>query len=190
MAKRKFKLTEKENQELQGAYQNEKDGPTRTRYQAVRMYGQGYAVEEVQTLTGCARSSLMEWCAKYQESGVEGLQDHRTGQNAARLTKTQKDELREKLLMYTPYNVLGPEAQTLSGQYWSVPDLYLVVEKWFGVTYKSRTSYLELFETCGFSYQRAEKVFKSRREHQVMEFEAEVEKKSSTLPLQNPKPSS
>ena len=182
MAKRKFALTEKEVRELQAAYQQEKDGPTRTRYQAVRMYGQDYSVREIQSLTGCARSSLMEWCDKYRRAGLAGLQDQRGGQNAAKLTAVQRDELREKLLMYTPQNVLGPEAHTLSGRHWSVPDLYQVVEKWFGVTYKSRTSYLGLLKTCGFSYQRTEKVFKSRREHPVMEFEAEVEKKSSISP--------
>jgi hypothetical protein len=42
MAKRKFKLSEKEANELLSAYQQTKDGPTRTRYQAVRLYGLGY----------------------------------------------------------------------------------------------------------------------------------------------------
>jgi transposase len=176
MAKRKFTLTETERRQLQAAFQQEKDGPTRRRYQAVRLYGTGTPVSDIQALTGCARSSLLEWVQKYRQDGVAGLQDHRGGPHAAKLTAAQTAELREKLLQYTPYNVLGPHAHTLSGSHWTVPDLYTVVKQWYGVCFQSRTSYLNLFATCGFSYQRTEKVFKSRRETQVLEFEAETEK--------------
>ncbi len=180
MAKRTFNLTEPEILELRAAYQQEKDGPTRTRYQAVQMYGQGYPVSEIQVWTGCARSSLLEWCAKYLQAGVEGLQDHRGGSRTHKLTPAQRAEVRDKLLAYTPFDVLGPQAQTASGIHWTVADLYQAVAKWYGVTYQSRTSYLNLFLACGFSYQRTEQVFKSRRERQVLEFEADTEKKSST----------
>ena len=79
MAKRQFILTEQQEKELQGAFVNEKDGPARTRYQAVRLYGLGYPVKEIRQITGCPRSSLMEWCRKYREQGLKGLADHRGG---------------------------------------------------------------------------------------------------------------
>lgn len=176
MAKRKFNLSETEMRQLQAAFQQEKDGPTRTRYQAVRLYGTGTPVADIQALTGCARSSLLEWVQKYVQHGLGGLQDHRGGPHASKLTPSQLTELREKLLQYTPYNVLGPQAHTLSGLHWTVPDLYTVVQQWYGVAYQSRTSYLNLFMACGFSYQRTEKVFKSRRAAQVLEFEADTQK--------------
>jgi hypothetical protein len=44
------------------------------------------------------------------------------------------------------------------------------------VTWKSRSSYRDLFAQCRFSYQRTEKVYKSRRERDVMDFEEMVEK--------------
>jgi len=176
MAKRKFNLTEPEIRQLQAAFSQEKDGPTRTRYQAIRLYGTGTPVVDIQGLTGCARSSLMEWAQKYREKGLTGLQDHRGGPQATKLTEAQTRELWEKLLQYTPYQVLGPQAHTLSGLHWTVPDLYTVVQQWYDVAYQSRTSYLTLFAACGFSYQRTEKVFKSRREAQVLEFEADTEK--------------
>ena len=62
MAKRKFQLTEVERKELQKAYQASKDAGTRTRCQAVRLYGDGYAEQEIEQITGCSRTSLMEWC--------------------------------------------------------------------------------------------------------------------------------
>ena len=86
-------------------------------------------------------------------------------------------ELDEKLHQYRPYDLLGPQSQSASGQHWTVPDLARVVEQTYGVRWQSRTSYHHVFAACGFSYQRTEKVYKSRREREVLEFEAAVEKK-------------
>jgi hypothetical protein len=50
MAKRKFKLTEAERKELLRAYRVCKDAATRTRYQAVRLYGEGYPEKEIEQI--------------------------------------------------------------------------------------------------------------------------------------------
>jgi len=76
MAKRKFKLTEAERKELLRGYQAGKDAGTRTRYQAVRLYGEGYAEQEIEQVTGCSRTSLMEWCQAYRADHSQGLVDH------------------------------------------------------------------------------------------------------------------
>ena len=89
MANRQFTLTEEQAQELFNAYDGCKDGPTRTRYQAVRLYGTGYPEKEVEAITGCSRSSLMNWCRTYREQGIAGLVDKRKGGNRAKLTATQ-----------------------------------------------------------------------------------------------------
>ena len=177
MANRKFTLTEEEVRALQAAYLHEQDGPTRSRYLAVRLYGQKRPLADVLDVAGCCRASLMAWCQKYRAAGLAGLRDRRGGPHAAKLTVPEITALRTKLLEYTPYDVLGPQGPPGSGQHWTVAALYLAVEKWFGVTYRSRTSYLNLFAACDFSYQRTEKVFKSRRERQVLDFEAHTEKK-------------
>ena len=66
MAKRKFVLDKAERQHLLQSYRNCKNVATRTRYQAVRLYGEGYRVSEIEEITGCSRSSLMEWCRAYR----------------------------------------------------------------------------------------------------------------------------
>ena len=176
MAKRRFQLTEHQEKELQRAFMNTKDGPTRTRFQAVRLCGQGYRTEEISQITGCNRTSLMEWCRKYREQGLEGLKDHRGGRHRAKLTLEQIDELSDKLRQYTPHDLFGPEAHAASGQHWTVEDLARAVEQWYGVIWMGRNSYQALLAQCGFSYQRTEKVYKSRREGDVMAFEEQVEK--------------
>ena len=180
MAKRKFILSEQEAQALRASYDRCTVGVTRSRYQAVWMYGTGYPVTEIEKVVGCRRSSLMNWCATYQARGLDGLQDERRGGNNAKLTATQLEDLQTRLQSYTPAMLFGPAAATPSGQFWTVADLQRAVAQWYGVTYRSLTSYRQLLLTSGFSYQRPAKVFKSRKPAQVAEFEEAFEKKSST----------
>jgi transposase len=140
------------------------------------MYGLGYPVKEIERLTGCSRSSLMVWCQVYHSAGVAGLVDKRVGGNRAKLRYAQIRELSARLQQYTPRDLLGPEAYTQDGQFWTVEDLHRAVKQWYGITWQSRTSYYKLFAACGFSYQRPAKVFKSRRETQVADFEEQLEK--------------
>jgi len=176
MAKRKFKLTEAERKNLQKAYQASTDAGTRTRYQAVRLYGEGYAEKEIEQITGCSRTSLMEWCRAYRADHSQGLVDHRIGGNRAKLSKLQIEELQQKLYRYTPKELFGARASRVDGQFWTVEDLMHVVREQYGVEYKSRTSYTSLLSLCGFSYQKTEKVFKSRSQTKVADFEEQLEK--------------
>jgi transposase len=176
MAKRKFELTEQERTNLLQVYRQCKDTNTRTRYQAVRLYGEGYSEKEIEEITGCSRASLMEWCRAYRQDASQGLVDKRAGGNSAKLRKYQIEDLQQRLHQYTPRELFGARATTADGQFWTVEDLARVVQVQFGVKYKSRTSYTSLLALCGFSYQKTEKVFKSRSETKVADFEEQVEK--------------
>jgi len=177
MAKRRFKLTEKQEKELNYCYSSSKEALLRTRCQAVRLYGEGYEVQQILNISGCSRTSLMEWVQKYQQAGVEGLQDHRLGGNSAKLSPEQQLELEERLRSYTPGQLFGPECHSPDGQFWTVADLQQLLQGWYGISYKSRSSYHNLFERCGFSYQRSSKLYNSRSEHKVADFMAILEKK-------------
>ncbi len=176
MARRQFQFTEEQEKELMAAYVSCKHGPTRTRYQAVRLYGMGYPVQEVMSITGCSQTSLMEWCRTYRSDGIAGLVDKRAGGNRAKLRLAQIEELKERLYAYTPAQLFGSRAATAGGQFWTVPDLRRAVEQWYGVSYRNASSYHRLFDLCGFSYQRPVKVYKSRSASQVAEFEEQLEK--------------
>ena len=92
------------------------------------------------------------------------------------LTAAEIESLQVRLHEYTPRDLFGPQASTLDGAFWSVKDLERVIQRWYGVVYKSRTTYRHLFALCGFSYQRPARVFRSRRETDVAAFEELVEK--------------
>ena len=102
MAKRKFKLTDAGRKELLQAYRVCKDAATRTRYQAVRLYGEGYPEIEIEQITGCNRTSLMEWCRAYRADPSQGLVDKRVGGNRAKLRKLDIEELQNTLHQYMP----------------------------------------------------------------------------------------
>ena len=172
MAKRKFTLTDKERGQLQQAYEVSKSRVARTRYQAVRLYGEGYPVLEIENIVGCRRSSIMEWCEEYRKNGVAGLVDKRVGGNSAKLTRLQIEDLSYRLRQYTPRDIFGPGAS----RYWTTPELARAIKKWYEVEFRSISSYLRMFWQCGFSYQKVEKVFKPRSERKVLDFEELVEK--------------
>ncbi len=176
MTKRKFILSKAEQKELLRAYRGCHEAGTRTRYQAVRLYGEGYSEKEIERITGCSRTSLMEWCRAYRADPLQGLVDKRAGGNHAKLSPLRIEELQDLLHQYSPKEWLGKGASTADGSFWNVEDLVNVVQKRYGVTYQSRTSYLHLLRKCGFSYQKTEKVFKSRSESKVADYEEQLEK--------------
>lgn len=175
--KRTFQLTEEQIQELKSTYKESADGETRTRLQAVRLYGSGYAIKEITEIADCTPRSVLRWCQKYRQQGIAGLADQRQGGNRAVLSKEQVEDVAAKLRQYRPIDVLGPaEVATANGQHWTIPDLKRALPKWHGVVYESNTSYRRLFHRCGFSYQRSAKVFRSRSAEQVAAFEEQLEK--------------
>ncbi|MDP9311855.1 MAG: winged helix-turn-helix domain-containing protein [Chloroflexota bacterium] len=98
------------------------------------------------------------------------------GGKRATLTAAQRQHVHTCLHHDTPRQRFGPAAATPTGEFWTVPDLKRAVHQWFGVTWNSHSSYLALLAECEFSYQRTQKVFKSRREREIMAFEESLEK--------------
>jgi transposase len=181
MAKRKFQLSEPQCNRLLTAYLECDDGDTRSRFQAVRLYGMNYTVQAIQEITACRPRTLLEWVRAYQQAGLDGLRDHRVGGNSAKLTPAQRAEVERYLQQFTPKQILH-QPYTQDGQFWTIEDLRDALAHWFGVQYNSHTSYYNLLRACGFSYQRTEKAFKSQRPMQIAEFQETVEKNSWTSP--------
>jgi transposase len=177
MAKRQFILTEPETNELRRAEAQTQDLRELKRLQAVRLYGAGQPTEEIEALLGCSWRALMDWVQRYQAEGVRGLASKYTGQNAAKLSHEQRREVADKLNYYRPDQVIAPDLRLSQGQFWTVSDLKIVLEEWYGVSYQSDTSYRSLLHASRFSLQRPESRYRSRPDDlTVAAFEAELEK--------------
>ena len=179
MRQRTFHLSDAQANALLAAYLHCTNALTKTRYQAVRLYGFGYSTIQVQDICACSRSSLMNWVHAYQEHGLTALVDARQGGNRARLSGEQLETLQNQLHRYTPTQVLGKDKCRGNGQFWCVPDLATLLARDYDVVYQSQTSLRTLLAKCEMSYQRPTKQYKSHSAHKLMEFEEQLEKKSS-----------
>jgi transposase len=177
MCERTFHLIPAEAQGLQSAYLHCQNAKTKTRYQAVRLYGLGYPVPEIMDICGCSRTRLLEWSRAYREGGLPALVDQRVGGNRARLTPMQIEEIKNKLHGYTPAQLLGKDACRGDGQFWSVAEVATLLHRDYAVVYQADNSYRNLLAKCDFSYQKPSKQYKSRNQLKVMEFEEQLEKK-------------
>lgn len=146
------------------------------RCQAVRLYGSGYAADEVIEITGCSRRRLMAWCCSYREYGVAGLIDRRVGGNSAKLSGSELETVQAKLHQYRPNQLLRSDEYSGSGEFWTVRELAIWLEREFDVVYRSPTSYRNVLKRCGLSRQRPAQQYKSRSEAKVMTFEEALEK--------------
>ena len=178
MAKRQFQLSEEEVKELRQAEQGTRDVRELKRLQAVRLYGMGTTQAEITHLTGCAERSVRKWSQRYGKHGIAGLKSQWRGENALKLSRDQRSDLKRRLNENRPDQVLPPDLRISRGAFWTISDLEMVVERWYGVSYRSRGAYRLLLLECGFSYQQAEAVYRSKpNEQTVSDFEAELEKK-------------
>jgi transposase len=152
------------------------------RYQAVRLYGSGYSAKEVMNITGCSRTSLMEWCRAYRRYGVAGLVDQRSGGNSAKLSASELERLQNQWHQYKPSQLFAKCEYTGNGEFWQVPDLAQLLAREDDVRYKSKNSYRNGLKRCGLRGQRPVQQDQSRSETKVMAFEEELEKNWSTSP--------
>ena len=177
MAKRQFHLTEEEIVAFRQAEAQTRDVRELKRLQAVRLYGSGEAVATIQRLTGCGPVSPAQWAMEYRRGGLAALKSRWAVGNAKKLSDEQRRELFQKLEQYSPEQVIAPAVRVERGTFWTVSDLEIVVEQWYGVTYHSPTSYRNLLHASGLSYQKVEKVYRSQPGAvQLADFEAALEK--------------
>jgi transposase len=187
MAKRKLHLTAEQNTELQAAYHQSKDGDEKMRYQAVRLYGNNYPVEEVLAITGCSRRRLLGWSESYQRYGTGGLIDRRVGGNSAKLSGEQTAAIQRQVHIYRPNQLLRTGEYSGNGEFWGTRDLAILLKREYEVVYRSPNSYRNLLRKCELSRQRPAQQYKSRNELKVATFEEELEKNSSIRHRTNPR---
>lgn len=173
MGKRQLQLTEKEIGQFREAEAQTRDVYELKRLLAIRLYGNGVGLAEIQEMVGAGESTIRQWAMAYRASGLAGLRSKWNGKNANKLRDEQREQIKQRLHQYRPVDL-----HLSTREYWTVSDLRIAVEQWFGVIYQDETSYQILLHKSGFSYQRTTKVYRSRpSEAALVNFEAELEKK-------------
>lgn len=129
MRTRHFRLSDEQANALQAAYVYCQDADTKTRYQAVRLYGSGYAAEQITDICACTSRSLLRWWKAYRERGLSALLDHRVGGTRAKLGPQQIEAVQNQLHRYTPAQLLGRDDCMTDGQFWTVADLATLLKR-------------------------------------------------------------
>lgn len=178
MGKRKLQLTDDEKQGFEQAERQTRDAYELRRLQAVRLYGSSIPTHEITRLIQASERRIREWAQKYGQQGLEGLKSQWQGENALKLSREQRADLKQRVEQYRPDQVMSVDVRVSRGQFWTVSDLQIMVKAWYEVEYHTVGSYRKLLHECGLSYQRTEKVYRSQPDAQtVADFEAELEKK-------------
>jgi transposase len=179
MAKRQLILNDQDIAALRRAAGQTDDPAELKRLQAIRLFGTGHPVAEIAEVVDSSIPSIYRWSMEYQQEGLRALETKYEGnQNAAKMTRAQKADLREKLNQYRPDQVLSPQIRASRGEFWTISDLQIAVKQWYGVTYQSKTSYRNLFHESDFSVQRTTGQYRSRAsQEEIADFEEQLEKK-------------
>ena len=178
MRKRTFQLSEDELAQFGKAEQKTRDAYELRRLQGVRLYGSGESLGQIQRVTQAAERTIREWVQRYQQQGLGGLASQWQGNNANKLTPAQRRDLAGKLDLYTPDQVIAADERQATGGFWTVSDLQIMVQKWYGVRYRSLKSYYHLLHASGFTSQKTEKVYRSRPSaEELADLEDALEKK-------------
>lgn len=178
MKHRRFKLTDDEIQALERAERETREALALRRLQGVRMYGSGLDRRLVKQVTGAARRTVEDWIKAYRAHGVAGLKPGWKGGNSRKLAVKEREDKTNRLQHMTVEQVLSQEERVHSGSFWTVEAVERVVEKGYGVRYRSRESYRLLLLDAGFSFQQPERSYRSRPSAaMIADFEADAEKK-------------
>lgn len=135
---------------------------------AILQLSKGKASRELEELYGTSFKQILNWAARFDSQGIEGLKDKPHSGRPPRITLQQLEQLRCVLLD-------SPEKQGYNSGTWSGPLVQDFVNTRFGVDYKLGNIY-KLLHSNGFSYQRTKGVYPERDENKRAEVRADIKK--------------
>jgi transposase len=136
-------LTQDEEQLLVGYYKKGGNTLIRARAEALLMSSKKLSVSTIASLVLYEEQTIREWLTAFESTRVSSIFPKYEGnENAAKLTRKQKDEISETLkkLDGLPYDFLN------------ISDIKDYINTTFGVIYESDQSYYYLLKHCGLSF--------------------------------------
>jgi transposase len=133
----------------------------RLKSEAILYASMGVSVEIIAPMVDRSGRTVSEWLSDWKYYRLKSVvTEHAGNQNAAKLTKDQKSELKE--ILQSP-----PSESGISAAFWDVPALEDVVKTKFEVEYESDSSYQLLMKFCGMSFKKADPFDKRRNEAMI-----------------------
>jgi len=130
----------------------------RLKSEAILYASMKVSVEIIAPMVDRSTRTVSEWLSDWKYYRLKSVvTEHAGNQNAAKLTRDQKSELKE--ILQSP-----PSESGISAAFWDVPALEDVVKTKFEVEYESDSSYQLLMKFCGMSFKKADPFDKRRNE--------------------------
>ena len=140
----------------------------RLKAEAVLYASRGVDVSIIAEMVDRSRRTVRDWLASWRLARLcSVVTGHAGNENAAKLTRAQKEQLKETLS--------GPPSQSgVQADFWDVPALRDVVKIKFDVEYASDSSYQLLLKFCGMSFKLPDPFDKRRDEKAIARRMAEI----------------
>ncbi len=148
MKQKGIKLTEDEKKILQNHFKYSPLVLIRLKAHTILLKDAGISVFAMSTAMGRDIRSMQRWIKDFLESRLSSIfTGHEANQNAAKLTKEQKTQIKD--ILSKPPSKFG-----LPKEFWDVPQLKQYIQAEFGVVYESVQSYhfLLKFSNLSFKY--------------------------------------
>ena len=147
----------------------------RMKAEAILYASEGVGIGIIAKMVERAERTVQEWLADWRATRMcSVLTGHAGNQNAAKLTRDQKQELKAILAQ--------PPSQTgIHAEFWDVPAIRDVVKIMFDVEYQSDSSYQLLLRFCGLSFKLPDPFDKHRNEKAITRRMTEVKTQVKAL---------
>jgi len=133
----------------------------RLKAEAVLYASMGVSVEIISSSVDRSEKTVSEWLRDWNACRLQSVvTEHAGNQNAAKLTREQKADL--KKVLESP-----PSEAGISADFWDVPALEDVVKTKFEVEYESDSSYQLLMRFLGMSFKKPDPFDKRRDEAKI-----------------------
>ena len=147
----------------------------RMKAEAILYASRGVDVGIIAEMVERAERTVQEWLAEWRATRMcSVLTGHAGNQNAAKLTRTQKEEL--KAILAQPPSRTGVRAE-----FWDVPAIRDVVKIMFDVEHQADSSYQLLLRLCGLSFKLPDPFDEHRNEKAITRRMAEVKTQVKAL---------
>lgn len=118
-------------------------------------------------------ATISTWKKQFRQEGITGISTRPYPGNHYKLTRTQKEEIKQLITSQTP-----KELGYTDKRFWTTKTLRILLKERFGVVYGSPYTYQRLFAYCGFTCHQPGKHNRNQNKHLVEKFKVKVKKRS------------
>ncbi len=172
-------ITTEERELLKNYFQTSPIQLIRLKAQAVIMWNAELSLEQISDFLFRSGRVISRWFKDFDARRMASLfSGHVDNQNAAKLTKEQKLEIKNALKM-------PPSEYGLPKKFWDVPQLKNYINERFGVVFESEQSYHYLLKFCDLSFKYPD-TFSIKRDEKAIERRIEEIRKEIVEYMDNP----